>query len=71
MLLGLYHYQKLKKEPDKQLFKKLRSGGIIQGNYSSWLVRHEVKVAVVDGLTGLEKLKASLASGKNMILLKL
>ena len=62
-VLRLYHYQKLKKEPDKQAFKKLRSGGIFRE--TTLLVgNNNINVAVVDGLTGLEKLKASLASGK-------
>jgi iron only hydrogenase large subunit-like protein len=58
-----YYYQKLKKEPDKQIFKKLRSGGSFR-ELSLIIDENEVKVAVVDGLTGLEKLKSSLSSGK-------
>jgi len=63
-ILRSLHYQVLKKEADKMLFKKLRSSGtfreitISAGDF-------EVKAAVVDGLTGLEKLKASMASGKS------
>ena len=59
-----YYYLKLKKEVDRQLIKKLRSAGSFReveipvGDY-------ELKVAVVDGLTGMEKLRSSLASGKN------
>jgi iron-only hydrogenase group A len=59
-----YHYQKMKKEPDKQAFKKLRSGGVFRET-TVQTGDTEVKVAVVDGLTGLEKLRTSLASGKN------
>jgi iron-only hydrogenase group A len=58
-----YYYQKLKKEPDKQIFKKLRSGGSFR-ELAVLIDDYEVRVAVIDGLTGLEKLKISLASGK-------
>ena len=51
---------KMKKEPEKQVFKKLRSVGILSGKFSID-GRIELKVAVVDGLTGLEKLKTSIA----------
>ena len=37
-VLRLSHYQKLKKEADKQLFKKLRSAGTFQGSYLFRLV---------------------------------
>ncbi|MCE5345839.1 MAG: 2Fe-2S iron-sulfur cluster-binding protein [Bacteroidales bacterium] len=62
-VLRSFHYLKLKREADKLLFKKLRSGS----SFREVIVPVgdiEVKVAVVDGLTGLEKLKASVASGK-------
>jgi iron-only hydrogenase group A len=62
-IIRLYHYQKMKKEPDKQVFKKLRSGG----NFREAVIAvgdEEVNVAVVDGLTGLEKLRVNIASGK-------
>jgi iron-only hydrogenase group A len=62
-VIRTYHYKKMKKEPDKQIFKKLRSAGIFR-ELSVMIGENEVKVAVVDGLTGLEKLKASLAAGK-------
>jgi iron only hydrogenase large subunit-like protein len=58
-----YHFQKMKKEPDKQVFKKLRSGGVFRET-TVQVGDTEVRVAVVDGLTGLEKLRISLASGK-------
>lgn len=57
-------YQKMKKEPEKNIFKKLR----LAGNFREITVQigdSEVKVAVIDGLTGLVKLKASLAAGNN------
>ena len=68
-VIRTYHYQKLKKEPDKQIFKKLRSGGVFR-EISVMVGENEVRVAVVDGLTGLEKLKASLASGKKYDLIE-
>jgi len=57
------HYLKLKKEPDKLLFKRLRSGGSFRET-SIQIGEIELNVAVVDGLTGLEKLKTSIESGK-------
>lgn len=58
-----FHYMKLKKEADKQMFKKLRSGGIFR-EQTFQVGEKEIRVAVVDGLTGLEKLRTSMASGK-------
>jgi iron-only hydrogenase group A len=50
------------KEVDKQQFKKLRAAGSFRESIiSSGDI--ELKVAVVDGLTGLEKLRAAQASG--------
>jgi iron-only hydrogenase group A len=63
------NYQVLKKEADKQLFKKLRLSGSFRET-SIKVGEFEVKVAVVDGLTGLEKLKASMTSGKNFDLVE-
>jgi len=63
------HFRKMKKEPDKLIFKKLRSGG----NFRESIIpigETEIRVAVVDGLTGLEKLKNSLASGKKYDLIE-
>ena len=62
-IIQSFHFQKLKKEADKQLFKKLRSGGSFRET-TVQVGEIEVKVAVVDGLTGLEKLRNSIASGK-------
>jgi NADP-reducing hydrogenase subunit HndD len=62
-IIRSFHFQKLKKDADKHLFKKLR----LNGSFRETTVPVgdiEVKVAVVDGLTGLEKLRTSLASGK-------
>ena len=53
----------MKKEPDKLIFKKLRSGGIFR-ELSVMIGEKTVRVAVVDGLTGPEKLRSSLSAGK-------
>jgi iron-only hydrogenase group A len=62
-ILRSYHFQKLKKDADKQLFKKLRSGGAFR-EITLPAGETEVRVAVVDGLTALEKLKIYQAAGK-------
>jgi iron-only hydrogenase group A len=59
---SVYH-MKFKKEPDKQLFKKLRSGGSFREAVIPFGEK-EINIAVIDGLIGLDKLKASLASGR-------
>jgi iron-only hydrogenase group A len=62
-ILRSLYYNIVKKEVDKQQFKKLRLSGSFReivlpvGDY-------EVRAAVVDGLTGMEKLRASMAAGK-------
>jgi len=68
-VVRLLWYNKLNEEADKQLFKKLRSGGSFRE--SSFMIGdYEVLVAVVDGLTGLEKLRLSIASGKKYSLIE-
>lgn len=62
-VLRSFHYQMLKKDIDKQLFKKLRSGGSFR-EVSVKMGETEIRVAVVDGLSSLEKLKSALASGR-------
>jgi iron-only hydrogenase group A len=62
-VIRLLHYQKLGKEIDRQVFKKLRSGGSFK-EISVKIGDIDVNVAVVDGLTGLENLKSSIASGR-------
>ena len=52
-----------KTEPGRQTFKKLRSGGSFR-EASFNIGNLEINVAVVDGLTGLERLKASQAAGR-------
>jgi len=51
------------KETDRQIFKKLRgSGNFREASFNTGTL--EISVAVVDGLTGLEKLKAARSAGK-------
>jgi NADH-quinone oxidoreductase subunit G/NADP-reducing hydrogenase subunit HndD len=50
------------KEADKQVFKKIRSAGSFRDS-SIICGDVEYNVAVVDGLTGLEKMNASVAAG--------
>jgi iron-only hydrogenase group A len=62
-VIRLLLYSDLNKDADKQLFKKIRSGGSFRE--AAFLIgQNEVTTVVVDGLTGLEKLKSSIASGK-------
>lgn len=68
-VLRSLHYLKLKKEPDKQIFKKLRASGNFR-EASISIGDQEVNVAVVDGLTGLEKLRSVLASGRKFHLVE-
>lgn len=62
-------YTENNKEADKQLFKKLRSGGSFR-EAAFVIGKKEVSTAVVDGLKGLEKLKLSTASGKKYDLIE-
>lgn len=63
------HFLKLRKDADKQVFKKIRATGTFRET-SVQIDDTEIKVAVVDGLTGLEKLKAYLNSGKKLDLVE-
>jgi iron-only hydrogenase group A len=62
-ILRLFYFQKLGSEIDKQVLKKLRSGGSFR-EISVEVGDLNVNVAVVDGLKGLENLRSSIASGK-------
>ncbi len=64
-----FHFLKLKKEVDKQLFKKLRSGGSFRET-KVYIGETELNIAVIDGLTGLEKLRTSTVSGKKYDLIE-
>jgi iron-only hydrogenase group A len=68
-VLRLYYYTKMKKEADKLLFRKLRGSGTFR-EISVEIEDREVKVAVVDGLTGLEKLRSAMSSGKKFDLVE-
>jgi iron-only hydrogenase group A len=68
-VVRLYYYQKLKKEPDKQIFKKLRSNGIFR-ELTVEAGDKTIRIAVVDGLTGLEKLRSAISSGKKFDLVE-
>jgi iron-only hydrogenase group A len=57
------------KEADKQLVKKLRSGAAFRET-SFMAGDKEISVAVVDGLTGLEKLNAAIAAGSKYDLIE-
>jgi iron-only hydrogenase group A len=56
------YFRNHKKVVDKQAFKKIRSVNSFRDSVFS-IDDKDIKVAVVDGLTGLEKLKSSIASG--------
>jgi len=62
-------YLTYNKEADRQLFKKLRSGGSFRES-SFKIGETEVIVAVVDGLKGLEKLMSAQASGRKYDLIE-
>jgi iron-only hydrogenase group A len=68
-ILRLLYFSRLRKEADKQYFKKMRSGGSFRET-SVLIGDLDVKVAIVDGLTGLEKLKTAMTSGKKFNLVE-
>jgi iron-only hydrogenase group A len=68
-VIRTFHYKKMKKKPDKQVFKKLRAGGVFR-EITVNAGGSEIKAAVIDGLTGLEKLKVSMAAGKKYDLIE-
>jgi iron only hydrogenase large subunit-like protein len=68
-ILRALNFQILRKEADKMLFKKLRSSGNFR-EITLIIGEFEVKAAVVDGLTGLEKLKSAMAAGKKYDLIE-
>jgi len=61
-VLRLIYYRTTGKEIDKQVFKKLRVSATFRDS-AILIGENEIKVAVVDGLTGLEKLRSAQASG--------
>jgi len=61
-VIRLLFYQTSGKDIDKQVFKKLRLSGTFR-DCTVQVGEKEIRVAVVDGLTGLEKLRYAQASG--------
>jgi iron-only hydrogenase group A len=61
-VIRLIHHRKLGKDVDKQVFKKLRGSGTFRESVIQ-IGQIELRVAVVDGLGGLEKLAAAQVSG--------
>ena len=61
-VVRLLFYKATGRDIDRQVFKKLRSAGTFR-EISVQVGDFEVKIAVVDGLTGLEKLRAAQTSG--------
>jgi len=68
-VVRLLWYDHYKKEADKQAFKKLRSGGAFR-EASFKIDNTDLNVAVVDGLTGLDKLESALSSGRKYDLIE-
>jgi iron-only hydrogenase group A len=69
VVLRMINFRIEKKEPERQVFKKLRLGG----NFREITMKSgdfEIRSAVVDGLTGLEKLKQALATGRKYDLIE-
>jgi iron only hydrogenase large subunit-like protein len=56
------YYKVSGKEAEKGMFKKIRASGNFR-DLSVFVGENEIKVAVIDGLTGLERLWSSIASG--------
>lgn len=56
------YYSETGREADKHYFKKLRTGGSFREAVMP-LENYEIRVAVVDGLAGMEKLRESLEAG--------
>lgn len=68
-ILRSLHFQMIKKEADKHLFRKLRFSGSFR-EITMQLGESKINAAVVDGLEGLEKLKNSIESGKKYDLIE-
>lgn len=62
-------FMKNKKEADRQMFRKLRLSGSFR-EISIKLGDYDLNIAVIDGLTGLEKYRAAQASGKKFDLVE-
>jgi len=61
-IIKSFYYSEFGKDIDKQHFKKIRSGGSFR-EATIAMEQYQIRVAVIDGLTGLEKLKESTDAG--------
>jgi iron-only hydrogenase group A len=61
-ILRLLWFRKEGKEPDRQMFRKLRLSGSFR-EIALTLGEIEIRAAVVDGMTGFEKLRAQQSAG--------
>jgi iron-only hydrogenase group A len=61
-VLRSYFFRETGKEPDRNIFKKLRLSGPFR-DLSVTAGGRDINVAVIDGLTGFEKLRSELARG--------
>lgn len=68
-VIRLVSFRKTNTEPDKHAFKKLRLSGTFR-EVTIPVGDVEVSAAVVDGLTGLEKLKSAMAAGKKYMIVE-
>lgn len=68
-VLRLVFFYEYKNDADKQLFKRLRAGGAFRET-SLMIANRKIAVAVVDGLTGLEKLRAAFNAGRKYNLIE-
>lgn len=68
-ILRSLFFLKLGKEPEKQIMKKIRTGGSFR-ELTLQIGDDELTVAVIDGLTGLENLKQSAGNGKKFDLIE-
>jgi iron-only hydrogenase group A len=68
-VLRLFYFTKLRKEADKQYFKKMRSSGSFR-EVCVTIGDIELNVAIVDGLTGLEKLRHAMSAGRKFDLVE-
>jgi iron only hydrogenase large subunit-like protein len=68
-VLRLLSFKRTNTDPEKHIFKKLRASGNFR-EITLNIGDREIAAAVVDGLTGLEKLKAAISGGKKYNLIE-
>ena len=61
-VIRMLFYKNTGKEIDRQVFKKLHTSGTFR-DCSVQIGENEIKIAVIDGLTGLEKLRTAQSAG--------